>query len=218
VKICPPGDVAVHSTFVTWMMLDLVEAAVRTGRDAEARAHVAALRASDIAAISSRTALQVEAATALTEPDDEAIVRFDRCLAAEGIEQWPFDLARVHLLYGERLRRTKSMAAARVQLDAALEIFRRLGAARWAERAAKEFRATGQNRQHRTEHAREPLTPQELEIALLAATGLSNKEIGKRLLLSHRTVGAHLYRAFPKLGISSRAALRDALADLEPPE
>jgi DNA-binding CsgD family transcriptional regulator len=55
------------------------------------------------------------------------------------------------------------------------------------------------------------LSPQEREIALLAAAGLSNKEIGERLHVSHRTVGAYLYRIFPKLGITSRAALRDAL-------
>lgn len=46
---------------------------------------------------------------------------------------------------------------------------------------------------------------------MLAAAGLTNKEIGERLFLSHRTVGTHLYRVFPKLGVTSRAALRDAL-------
>ena len=76
---------------------------------------------------------------------------------------------------------------------------------------AMELRATGQTRPRVAPHDREALTPQELEIALLAATGLSNKQIGNRLFLSHRTVGAHLYRVFPKLGITSRAALRDAL-------
>lgn len=58
------------------------------------------------------------------------------------------------------------------------------------------------------------LTPQQLEIAQLAAAGLTNKQIGERLFLSHRTVGTHLYQIFPKLGITSRAALRDALKDL----
>jgi DNA-binding NarL/FixJ family response regulator len=57
------------------------------------------------------------------------------------------------------------------------------------------------------------LTPQEREIALMAASGLSNKAIGERLSLSHRTIGTHLYRVFPKLGITSRAALRDALKE-----
>jgi len=58
------------------------------------------------------------------------------------------------------------------------------------------------------------LTPQELEIARMAASGLTNKQIGARLYLSHRTVGAHLYQMFPKLGITTRAALRDALVAL----
>jgi DNA-binding NarL/FixJ family response regulator len=58
------------------------------------------------------------------------------------------------------------------------------------------------------------LTAQEQEIAALAASGLTNKQIGERLHLSPRTVGSHLYQLFPKLGIASRAALRDALASL----
>ena len=62
------------------------------------------------------------------------------------------------------------------------------------------------------------LTAQEREIALLAAAGLTNKQIGERLFLSHRTVGTHLYHLFPKLGISSRAVLRDALDELPPEE
>ena len=60
----------------------------------------------------------------------------------------------------------------------------------------------------------ESLTPQERQIAELAAAGLTNKEIGQQLFLSHRTVSGHLHRVFPKLGITSRAALRDGLASL----
>jgi DNA-binding NarL/FixJ family response regulator len=56
------------------------------------------------------------------------------------------------------------------------------------------------------------LTPQELQIARLAASGLTNKQIAERLYLSPRTVGGHLYQIFPKLGITTRAALRDALS------
>jgi len=59
------------------------------------------------------------------------------------------------------------------------------------------------------------LTVQELEIAQLAASGLSNKQIAERVFVSHRTVGAHLYRIFPKLGVTARAGLRDALSLLE---
>jgi DNA-binding NarL/FixJ family response regulator len=59
--------------------------------------------------------------------------------------------------------------------------------------------------------AREQLTPQELQIAQMAADGLSNREIGQKLYLSPRTVSSHLYRAFPKLGITSRTELRAAI-------
>jgi DNA-binding NarL/FixJ family response regulator len=86
-----------------------------------------------------------------------------------------------------------------------------LGARRWSERARQELRATGERIGPRTADARDRLTAQELQIAQLAAAGLSNREIGERLFLSHRTIGSHLYRIFPKLGITARAQLRDAL-------
>ena len=192
-------------------MMDLVEAALRTAHASEAAAHVRAMQEAGVAMVSSRMAMLADAAAAMIAPDDEAVELFDKSLAASDAERWPFDLARVHLLYGERLRRAGGMTEARAHLVAALEGFRRLGAKTWAERAAMELRATGQTRSRGWLQDREALTPQELEIAMLAATGLSNKQIGSRLFLSHRTVSAHLYRVFPKLGITSRAALRDAL-------
>jgi DNA-binding NarL/FixJ family response regulator len=76
---------------------------------------------------------------------------------------------------------------------------------------------TGLTSPRRSVHSPAPLTAQEREIAHLAATGLSNKQIGERLFLSHRTIGAHLYQIFPKLGVTSRATLRDALADYPEP-
>jgi DNA-binding NarL/FixJ family response regulator len=81
----------------------------------------------------------------------------------------------------------------------------------WGERARQELRASGETSRHRTPEARDELSPQELQIAKLAAEGLSNREIGQRLYLSHRTVGSHLYRTFPKLGISSRNQLSAVL-------
>jgi DNA-binding CsgD family transcriptional regulator len=212
VSISPAGQLVPYEPHAPWAMLDLVEAALRTGRSLEAAAHVQAMRQSGVQKVSSRLALLATAAEALTTPDAESVRLFDQALAIAGVEQWPFDLARVQLLYGERLRRTKEMTQARLHLTAAAQAFDRLGARRWAERAALELRATGQARRGEQFH-HEALTPQELEIAMLAASGLSNKEIGGRLFLSHRTVGAHLYRIFPKLGITSRAALRDALPD-----
>ena len=92
-----------------------------------------------------------------------------------------------------------------------IELFDALGAAVWSKRARQELRATGERIVGRTPDARERLTAQELQIAQFAAEGLSNRDIGERLFLSHRTVGGHLYRIFPKLDITGRAQLRDAL-------
>jgi len=209
--ISPAGQLAAYEPYAPWVMMDLVEAALRTARTGEAAAHVRAMQEAGVGKVSSRLAMLAGAAAAMIAPDDEAVELFDRSLATSDAERWPFDLARVQLLYGERLRRAGGMTEARVHLVAALEGFRRLGAKTWAERAAMELRATGQTRSQGRRQDREALTPQELEIAMLAATGLSNKQIGSRLFLSHRTVSAHLYRVFPKLGITSRAALRDAL-------
>ena len=80
-----------------------------------------------------------------------------------------------------------------------------------AEHARRELRASGETSRSRTPDARDQLTPQELQIAQLAAEGLSNREIGQKLYISHRTVGYHLHRIFPKLGITSRTQLRPAL-------
>jgi DNA-binding CsgD family transcriptional regulator len=173
-----------------------------TADDAELAAAVRALEA--------RKALLAVAVSALTAPDELAPALLERALADPSARLWPFDLARVHLLYGERLRRSREITGARRHLQAALAAFEHLGASAWADRAAAELAATAMCRQ-RPGGPDEPLTAQELEVAELAAAGLTNKEIARRLHISHRTVGAHLYRLFPKLGISSRAALRDAL-------
>jgi DNA-binding CsgD family transcriptional regulator len=214
--ISPAGVLASYVPLALWVAMDLVEAAVRTGRHAEAAAHVSAMRDADIAAISPRLALLAAGAGAIAAPDGSAPGLFEAALAIPGAGRFPFDRARVQLCYGERLRRARATKESRAHLAAALEVFERLGARPWATRAAGELRATGQTRARADQPARDPLTPQEREIAMLAAAGLSNKEIGQQLFLSHRTVGAHLYQIFPKLGITSRAALRDALASLPP--
>jgi DNA-binding CsgD family transcriptional regulator len=112
----------------------------------------------------------------------------------------------------------RTVTEARVQLGTAIETFERLGARPWANRARSELRATGQSKPRVGCSAMAPLTAQEREIALLAASGLTNKQIAERLFLSPRTVGGHLHRVFPKLGVATRAALRDALASVPPGE
>ena len=101
---------------------------------------------------------------------------------------------------------------ARHALRRAQVVFDDLGAAGWGDRTRAELAATGAPVTTAAEPAWRVLSPQELQIARLAAEGLSNREIGQRLYLSHRTIGSHLYRIFPKLGISSRAQLGSALA------
>ncbi|WP_406320075.1 AAA family ATPase [Streptomyces sp. NBC_00519] len=213
--ISSAGRLASHAPQALWSCMDLVEAAVHTRRTAEAEAHVRAMQEAGIAALSPQLALLVAGSAALVAPDDDVVVRFDRALAVPGAQDQPFDLARIRLAYGERLRRMRFVTEARAQLDAAAEAFERLGAEPWAERAAGELRATRRSRTG-AKRGSVTLTAQQREIAALAVSGMTNKQIGERLHLSPRTVGSHLYQLFPKLGIASRAALRDALASLPP--
>ncbi|MEW2044302.1 AAA family ATPase [Streptomyces sp. NPDC005476] len=213
VAISPAGRLAPHAPYALWGCMDLVEAAVHTRRTAEAEAHVRAMREAGVAALSPRLALLVAGSAALVAPDGGAVGCFEQALDVPGAQDWPFDLARIRLAYGERLRRMRFVTEARAQLDSAAEVFEHLGARPWADRATGELRATRRSRTG-AKHGSVTLTAQEQEIAVLAASGLTNKQIGERLHLSPRTVGSHLYQLFPKLGIASRAALRDALASL----
>ncbi|WP_051462940.1 helix-turn-helix transcriptional regulator [Haloglycomyces albus] len=120
----------------------------------------------------------------------------------------PFERARTALTYGEWLRRARRINEARIHLRDAVETFERLGAAPWTERGKSELRAAGDSQ--RVEGSlglADRLTPQELQVVRLAADGLTNRQIGEQLFISPRTVGYHLYNAYPKLGVSSRAEL-----------
>jgi DNA-binding CsgD family transcriptional regulator len=145
---------------------------------------------------------------ALTAPDAEAERHFERALVLHAAASRPFEQARTALLYGEWLRRARRKSDARLQLSAALAVFEEIGSVPWAARARAELGASGA----RTEHAAPSpafggLTPQELQITQLAAQGLSNRDIAAQLILSPRTVAYHLYKAYPKLGITSRGEL-----------
>jgi DNA-binding CsgD family transcriptional regulator len=210
----PAGTLPAYVPQSLWVALDLVEAAVRTGRVMAARRHARVLSEAGVAALSSRLALVSAACTALVAADDEAVKTFGTALGSPAVEEWPFVTARVRLLYGERLRRVRATTEARAQLRAALTAFKDLGAAPWASRAERELRAAGEATRTRSRaEGTTALTPQELEIARLAASGLTNKQIAERLFLSPRTVSTHLYQVFPKLGITKRAALRDAIGE-----
>jgi DNA-binding CsgD family transcriptional regulator len=210
--VSPPGTFPPYVQHALWVALDLVEAAVHIGRRDAAQAHVDAMHELGIANLSSRMALVVGGSEAIVASGPEATDLFESALALPGAGRWTFDLARIQLAYGIHLRRTQEITEARLQLTSAQDSFVSLGAQPWAVRAANELRATGIASHRRVKIGTQSLTSQEWEIAELAAAGLSNKEIGERLILSHRTVSSHLYRIFPKLGVTSRAALRDALA------
>jgi DNA-binding CsgD family transcriptional regulator len=212
--ISPPGVLAPYAPHALWVFHDLVESAIHTGRDAEAAAHVAAARECGLDRLSPRLRLVVLASAAITEPRTDTAA-LEQAIREPGNDRWPLNLARIQLAYGSHLRREKRTTEARHQLTGAAEIFDRLGATPWADRANGELRATGIT-VARSDTGLASLTPQQRQIALLAAAGHTNKEIAARLFLSPRTVSTHLYQVFPKLGITSRAALRDALADMPP--
>ncbi|GIF23533.1 DNA-binding CsgD family transcriptional regulator [Actinoplanes tereljensis] len=140
-----------------------------------------------------------------TDPEQD----FRDALKAD-LAGWPFERARIQLALGEWLRRQRRPAEARPVLRAAWETLTALGVAPWAERARRELRATGET-VNRGEDRTGQLTAQELQIAQLAARGLSNQEIARQLYVSPRTVSTHLYRIFPKVGVRSRAGLAEAL-------
>ena len=208
VAISPPGVLASYVPYALRVPMDLVEAAVRTGRQREAVAHVAVMRQAGLAQISPRLAMLTGASAALTAPADQAGQLFAEALAVPAADRWPFDLARVQLAYGEHLRRARATTGARAYLSAALSTFEALRARPWAVRAGNELRASGLAAVRADGHRIAALTAQEHQVAALAAAGLTNKQIGERLYLSHRTVAAHLYQIFP--GSASRHGPRCA--------
>lgn len=209
-RLFDPADIAFHPAERSWVVLDLVEAAVHSGHRDEARTIVQELE--ELVEQARWPVLQVglRCARPLLAADDVAEAEFESALGAD-LAVWPFARARVLLAYGSWLRRQQRVSGSRTPLRAAREAFEALGVASWTERASSELRSAGVITPNSAPNALQELTPQELQIARMAASGLSNREIGQQLFLSHRTVGAHLYRVFPKLGITSRGQLRDAL-------
>ncbi|GAB3840665.1 AAA family ATPase [Dactylosporangium cerinum] len=210
-----PVDARFHLDMSGWALPDLADAAVRSGRRDDIRDVVA--RVAERAARFPSPMLHrcLAYATAVLAPDDAAGPAFDRALAMD-LGAWPVHRARLDLAYGVWLRRRKRILESRMPLRAARDGFDALGAAAWGRLAREELRAAGEESAGRTLPSREQLTAQELQTAMLAAAGLSNREIGQRLFVSHRTVSSHLYRIYPKLGITGRAQLPGVLDALRP--
>jgi len=204
------GSPAFHR-FMRWSaLLDLVEAGTRAGQAEQLVGVLGSLE--EIAASTEPPLLRaaLTCATPLLATDLEAESLFAAALDQD-LTGLPFMRARTLFSLGCWLRKQRRRSDARVPLREAVELFDALGASRWGQRASQELRATVETIGRRTPEARDRLTAQEVQIAELAAEGLTNREIGARLFLSHRTIGSHLYRIFPKLEITSRAQLRDAL-------
>ncbi|SEH52969.1 regulatory protein, luxR family [Mycolicibacterium rutilum] len=191
-----------------WCAFELVEAATRTG-DGETAAHALDMLAERAGASGTDWGLGALAnARAMMADDDAAEALFTEAIERLGRTRIVVHLARTRLLYGEWLRRVNRRTDARSQLTEANEMFTRIGAQAFAERARRELVATGEKVRKQQAGTNSDLTAQEAQIARLAADGLTNQEIGAQLFISTHTVEWHLRKVFVKLGITSRRQLR----------
>jgi DNA-binding CsgD family transcriptional regulator len=196
------------------LLAELIEAAARSGQPERAAGPLTQL-AEMAHAVGTDWALGTHARAAAMLAEGEAAERLYR----EAIERLSHiktraTLARAHLLYGEWLRREHRRVDAREQLRVAYTMLSEMGMEAFAERARRELLATGETVRKRTVATLDELTPQEMQVARLAAGGQTNPEIGAQLFLSPRTVEWHLSKVFGKLGISSRKELHAALSDV----
>jgi DNA-binding CsgD family transcriptional regulator len=198
-------------------VVELIEAASRTGRPERAAEAVESLsestRASD-----TPWARGVEARSRALIADGETAESQYRD-AIEWLEPTSLrvDLARTHLLYGEWLRREGRRLDARAELRSAHEDFSEFGMEGFAERARVELEATGEHVRDRTLRAVEELTSQESQVAGLAAEGYTNRQIAEQLFISPKTVEYHLKKVYRKLDVTSRTQLARRLAQGVPP-
>jgi DNA-binding CsgD family transcriptional regulator len=190
----------------------LVEAYLRLGRADDARL-LAAQFAEEAAAKGQPWALaRALRCQGLVAHDDQSVAWFERALGAHAQTPDAFERARTQLAFGESLRRARNRVRARYQLRAALETFERLEARPWAERARAELAASGETLRRRDPETRDELTPQELQVALLLASGRTTRETAATLFLSPKTVEYHLRHVYLKLGINSREQLAAAMS------
>ncbi|MFI1098065.1 AAA family ATPase [Streptomyces sp. NPDC020917] len=200
-----------HQICATRSVPDLVEAAVRLGVAEQADEAFARFERWAARSRQDWAAALVARCRALRAPDSAAEEHYGQALSGHDPERRAMEWARTALLYGEWLRRARRKNEARGHLQGALEVFARLGTRPWADRTRAELGAAGAAvevaPQTRSVAEEAGLTPQEAQIVRLAAQGLSNKDIAAQLFLSPRTVGYHLYKAYPKLGVVSRGEL-----------
>jgi DNA-binding CsgD family transcriptional regulator len=216
-RIHDPADPAYHYAIRCYTVGDLAEAALRSGEPARIGALMEEMEraARRTPSLSLHAGLRYARALLAHDGMQEGPGELFEAALRSDMSSLPFLRARVQLAYGEWLHQQRQNAASRAPLRAARETFDALGVIPWSERARQQLRATGETSRPRIPEARDQLTPQELQIVQLAAQGLSNREIGQMLYLSHRTISSHLYRVFPKLGITSRTELHAVLGAYE---
>jgi DNA-binding CsgD family transcriptional regulator len=197
--------------YAHWTLVELIEAAIRTGERETAADALDAL-AQTTNPSGTDWALGIEARSrALLSDGQEAEQFYRQAIDRLGRGGIRAELARAHLLFGEWLRRERRRIEAREQLQIAHDMLSAMGAEGFAARAARELLATGEHARKRVSDTRDDLTAQEHHIARLAGDGLSNAEIGTRLFISPRTVEYHLHKVFGKLEITCRRELKRAL-------
>jgi DNA-binding CsgD family transcriptional regulator len=206
-SVLPRENVLTHEFIVLFLTPDYVESAVRAGK-ADAARHALAAFEEWARGVGQQWALAlVSHCRGLLADGDEAEAELTKALALHPESIRPFEHARTELALGETLRRNRKRREARDHLRSAIAAFERLGAAPWEERARNELRASGETARRRDPSTLGDLTPQELQIARLVATGARNRDVAAQLFLSPRTIDYHLRKVFTKLGISSRAEL-----------
>ena len=191
-----------------WSLVELIEAAARVGEHALAARALEQLEERTRAAGTDWALATLARSQAMLATGKAAEELYVQSLDLFGRTRVAVMLARGHLLYGEWLRRENRRSDARAQLRVAHEMFTQFGATAFADRSRRELLATGEKAAKRSAGAGDALTPQEDQIAGLAAAGLTNTEIGAQLFISAHTVEWHLRKVFVKLGIRSRRELR----------
>src|SRR5260370_23000276 len=206
-----PPQPGYHPFVGAWGLSDLVEAAAHSGQQDTARAYLEELES--LAAETSGSLLRATAGYArpMVADDDDAEALYRAALERD-LASWPCYRGRMLLWYGRWLRRQRRVADSRGPLRTARDGFDALAFPALSEAARQELRASGETSRRRIPQAWDQLTPQEFQIARMAAEGLSNREIGQQLYISYKTVGYHLNRMFPKLGITSRSQLHAAVS------
>jgi DNA-binding NarL/FixJ family response regulator len=196
----------------TWVMPEVIEAAVRAGTpELAAETHRRLVEMTRVSRTDWALGLAARAEALLVE-DQRAEELYVYAIERLGRTRIRADLARAHLLYGEWLRRQRRRIDARGQLRTAHDLFADFGMEAFAERARVELEATGEHARRRTVDTLGQLTPQEAQISRLVAQGNTNREIAAQLFISPSTVEYHLHKVFRKLGVKSRTQLASRVA------